>query len=197
MPGWRLRRSPPTRSGKEAHVSRTILCLGVALAATLPAALALRADDKNNKPATDAHLKVNTALWAGRERIKVGDFAGAVAVLEKDLGLFNGNRDYLLALREAYAGLVPQLQAAGRLDEMKTYQGRLSILEPASRTPPPTAPRATVPRGKSPEFTDPFDESNKAPSKAAGFREQADQAFEKRNYEAAADLFARAQRQSP
>src|SRR5205823_580644 len=102
------------------------------------------------------------------------------------------------ALRDAYAGLLPQLQAAKRFDEMKLYQSRLQILEPAARAP---APRAPIHRGVSAaEHSDPFDASNAAPAKpknGPSFREQADQAFERRQYERAGELFTRAQRDAP
>ena len=184
-------------------MSRTAPRLCVACVAMLTAALALHAQDKY-KGRIDALVVVNAALLKGKDHLQRGEFAEAVAVLEKDLGLIDGNREYLMALRDAYAGLVPRLQAAGRYDEMKTYQGRLAILDPAATAtsattaPAPAAPRAVVPRGASPaDVSDPFDPANAAPSaRRASLRDQADEAYAKRQFDRAGELFAQAHRES-
>jgi tetratricopeptide (TPR) repeat protein len=180
-------------------MSRTPLRRYVTAAVTLTAAFALlqfvRADDKDKGRRDEIPLIVNATLCEGRGLIQRGEYAKAVEVLEKQLGLINGNRDYLMALRDAYAGLIPQLQNGNRLDELKTYQNRLAILEPVARAP---SPRGTAARGVSPETTDPFEASNAAsPKKTANLLEQAEQAFEKKQYESAATLFDRVSRQAP
>jgi tetratricopeptide (TPR) repeat protein len=185
-------------------MSRTPLRLCVTATVMLTAAFAplrdVRADDKARR--AEIPLIVQATLREGRDLTQRGEYARAVEVLEKQLGLINGNREYLMALRDAYAGLIPQLQNSNRLDEMKTYQTRLTILEPVARAP--SMPRDTTARGSrpepgiSPEAGDPFHPSNAAaPKKSSALREQAEQAFEKKQYESAAGLFERANRQSP
>lgn len=194
-------------------MSRTAPRLCVAFVVMLTAALGSSADDKS-RAKIDAMIVVNAALLKGRDHLQRGEFAEAVAVLEKELGLINGNRDYLMTLRDAYAGLVPQLQAANRLEELKTYQRRLAFLDPAASRGPAPAPAAqtnapapspaTQYRGKIIEASHgtedgtPFAPSNAATNRksSGSLREQADQAYAKRQFESAAKLFSLAHQES-
>lgn len=172
-------------------MSRTGTRLCAACVAVLTAAVCLRGDDRTSR--IDTQLAVQAALMSGKDHLKNGDFAGAVTVLEKQLGLINGNHEYLLALRDAYAGYVRQLQAASRTAEAKVYQGRLAILEPTAAEL--RQPREITPRAKTdqPGDGDPFDKNNSAHAKKAqAMIDQAEKAFEEKQYERAAELYASA-----
>ncbi len=147
-------------------------------------------------------LAVQVALEQGLEHLQRGDFAAAVAALEKQIPYIDGNRRYLAALRDAYRGHVRQLEQAGRRDEARKYKSYLEVLEPAPRAATakapeaiPTASRGPVHRGKIDD--DPFAESNVARKRGKGLLERAERAFEEKNYEAASRLYAQADRDEP
>jgi hypothetical protein len=87
-------------------------------------------------------LAVQTALVQGREHLQRGDHAAAVAVLESQIALIDGNRLYLAALRDAYRGYIADLNKANRVQEARNYITRLEILDPTFRreAPPAAAP---------------------------------------------------------
>jgi hypothetical protein len=147
-------------------------------------ALVVAGDDRDRIRDT---LAVHVALEQGLEQLQRGRFAEAVAILEKQIAFIDGNRRYLLVLRDAYRGYIEQLKAENRLAELKRYQGRLAILEPAGRAQPPAplarqetqpaAPTPTrqargndrppikargVPGKEKPAPDDPFAEANRA-----------------------------------
>jgi hypothetical protein len=147
-------------------------------------------------------LAVQVALEQGLEHLQRGDFAAAVASLEKQLPYIDGNRRYLAALRDAYRGYVRQLEQAGRQAEANKYRGFLEVLEPAPRgaatatAAVPEAKRAPVHRGKV-EVDDPFSESNAAGRRGKGLLDRAERAFEEKQYESAARLYAQADKAEP
>lgn len=147
-------------------------------------------------------LAVQVALEQGTELIQKGDFAAAVAVLDKQLPYIDGNRRYLNALRDAYRGHVRQLDEAGRKAEAARMRGFLDILGPPARaadTPvtPPAAKATPVTRANVDDDDDPFAETNHAGPKGKGALASAEQAYEARNYEAAGRLYALADREQP
>ncbi|MFQ3649022.1 MAG: hypothetical protein SNJ75_01720 [Gemmataceae bacterium] len=89
-------------------------------------------------------LAVQTALDASLEHVRRGNFRDAVLTLEKHLAHIDGNRRYLLTLRDAYIGYIGQLQQAGKSSEARIYQDRLAILSPPKsaeqKTPQRPAP---------------------------------------------------------
>lgn len=181
-------------------MSRTALRFGVALAAMLALTLSLRGEDRE-KSRINSQLAVMTALRLGLDHIQRGDFTQAVTVLEKQLGMINGNREYLVALRDAYRGHVKQLQTAGRHNDVKLYMERLAILEPAAsvmQQPPPVVSRGKVEQDTPREVQgDPFSKENKAqPSGASSLVAQAEAAFDSKQYERACELFAQANQMS-
>src|SRR4051794_25281818 len=93
------------------------LCL---LTLILAATVALAGDDQEARKST--MLAVQAALAQGEEHLQRGQYAEAVAILEKRIGLIDGNRRYLAALRDAYQGHVKQLQEQGRFQELKVYR---------------------------------------------------------------------------
>jgi hypothetical protein len=80
-----------------------------------------------------SQLAVQRALQQGRDCLKRGNYQAAVYVLENEISRVNGDRDYLLALRDAYRGYVRELLQAGRNDDARLYQGRLQYLDPGAR----------------------------------------------------------------
>jgi tetratricopeptide (TPR) repeat protein len=137
-------------------------------------------------------LALQSALEEGLEHLQRGHYKEAVAALEKRIALIDGNRRYLVALRDAYRGYIRQLHQAGKHEEAAKYQQFLDILEPSQRhdrlvvggkepdTPPipvnvapRPAPEAEKPPPEPPGKTglivgrgkyddDPFDDANKA-----------------------------------
>jgi tetratricopeptide (TPR) repeat protein len=168
-------------------------------------------------------LATQSALEQGLEQIQRGRFAEAVAILEKRIALIDGNRRYLIALRDAYRGYIKQLEAENRTAELKLYRGRLAILEPPGRATAVSAVRGentadtavaprtatAVARGVSRDeppapASDPFAESNRAPQtthspdqRARRLVEQAERAFELNQYDSAGQLFEQAHRLAP
>ena len=53
-------------------------------------------------------LAVHVALEQGQALLQRGDYAGAVAALEKHIAHIDGSRAYLNALRDAYRGHGPE-----------------------------------------------------------------------------------------
>jgi tetratricopeptide (TPR) repeat protein len=167
-------------------------CAGMALVVLGAVALSpVAGDDRELDARKRNQLAVQAALEEGLAHLQRGHYREAVTALEKRIAWIDGNQRYLMALRDAYAGLVRQLRKAGQHTEAQKYQGFLAILEPstygdrpasapasttpatmpraATPQPPEKAPAATTPgnpagivgRGKV-EQDDPFDASNKA-----------------------------------
>lgn len=171
---------------------RALMCAVVLLACR--AASAGDGPDQRQKTL----LAVQVALEQGQELVQKGDYAAAVAVLEKQIPYIDGHKRYLALLRDAYRGHVTSLEKAGDVARAKKYRGFLEILEPAPRaavvTPVTAAP---VHRGKI-EDSDPFDVSNAASGKRGHvLLAKAERAYEERGYEAAARWYAQAERAEP
>ena len=169
-----------------------------------------------------AILAVQVALDQGQQCLQQGDYVGAVAILEKQLPYIDGNRRYLHALRDAYRGLVRQLDQAGKTAEARRYRGFLEILEtpdassreadtplanrsaPVSASPARTevqplavrVPEGITPRGKV-EEDDPFADSNRVDSLARSLLQRAERAFQTKNYSEAAQLYKKANQLEP
>jgi hypothetical protein len=161
----------------------------------------VRGDDRDRYRAT---LSVQVALEQGLQHLQRGQFAEAVSVLEQKIASIDGNRRYLMALRDAYRGHVRQLRAANRLAEARVYEARLQILEPVGATQESGRPGITArgtPAEKEPD--DPFDPANRAAGtglggqRAHGLLARAMKAFEQKRYEEAAHLFGQADRLAP
>jgi hypothetical protein len=107
----------------------------------------------------EKQLAVQSALDASLEHVRRGNYRDAVLLLEKHLAHIDGNRRYLLTLRDAYSGYIGQLQQAGKTEEARTYEDRLAILrslpspdrasETSARLETPNNPLST-PRAESP-----------------------------------------------
>jgi hypothetical protein len=179
---------------------RVLLCASAAAALVgLPAA---GGDDPERRQKN--LLAVQVALEKGQEFLQRGDYAAAVAVLEKQIPYIDGNRRYLAALADAYRGHVRRLEQDGRHAEARKYRGFLDILDRPGRggasaqAPVKPAPVAgPTARGKALDDGDPFAESNGAARRARGLLERAERAFQDGGYDAAGRLYAQAERAEP
>jgi tetratricopeptide (TPR) repeat protein len=80
-----------------------------------------------------AALEVQAALQQGRTHLLRGDYQAAVHILESQIARdLECQPQYLIALRDAYRGLVKTLKLAGRDAEAAIYIRRLKILDPGS-----------------------------------------------------------------
>ncbi len=80
----------------------------------------------------DNSLAVQTALQQGREYVLHGKYEAAVKVLESQVDRIDGNREYLVTLRDAYRGYVQQLHQSNRELEAQLYGRRLQIIDPTA-----------------------------------------------------------------
>lgn len=78
-------------------------------------------------------MLVEKTLGEARTHLEQNDFRKAVKTLERHLGIINGDRAYLDALKAAYAGFVRELEGTDQAFERATYQRRLSFLDPSFR----------------------------------------------------------------
>ncbi|MBY0232168.1 MAG: hypothetical protein K2W96_23060 [Gemmataceae bacterium] len=170
------------------------------LAVLLLAFAAVRGDEAEAK--LRGALKVQAALAEAEEMVRRGTFPAAVAVLEKHIAHIDGNRRYLVLLRDAYQGAIAQHREAGHADKAARLHERLLILQPVAGLAPPSkaaeAPRTAV-RAKGDERPDdPFSDENRVvPAGSAGLAERAEQAFAAKDYERAGQLYEDAESASP
>ncbi len=75
-------------------------------------------------------LAVQTAMQKGRDLLLQRDARGAVLALEAQLARINGNREYLMLLRDAYRAYLKDLYLKNQTDEARKYLERLCILDP-------------------------------------------------------------------
>ncbi|MGL4552354.1 MAG: hypothetical protein ACRC33_14335, partial [Gemmataceae bacterium] len=191
---------------------RATLCVVLVVGLLVCAARAAEPDQR-----ILSRLAVQKALDDAQDHLKRGNYRDAVTLLEKHVAHIDGNRTYLVALRDAYAGHVAQLKATGDAAEAARYADRLAILQPPGtaaelagaplntpapeRATPVPAKLASGPkmlalgkvddRAAAPE--DPFGPANRAaPVGVAGVVERADRAFAAKDYEAAGRLYDQA-----
>ncbi len=180
---------------------RTLL-LVLAVAATS------RADDIEAR--FRAQLAVQTAIREAEDHLKRGSHQAAVALLEKHIAHIDGNKHYLMLLRDAYAGHLADLRRAGHERQAAVIHERLLILQPApggptprvvAREEAPRAPKMEV-RGKIEERAfpegDPFADANRVPaSGVAAIIERAEKAFALKDYSGAGRLYDDAEQAEP
>lgn len=95
-------------------------------------ALNLHAQDASDS-AFARKLLVEKTLIEARTHLEQNDFRKAVNILERHLGIINGDRSYLETLRLAYIGLVNELEGTELTFERTTYLRRLSFLDPSHK----------------------------------------------------------------
>src|SRR5437667_80395 len=82
-------------------------------------------------------LAVQKALLQAKDYLVQADAKKAVEVLEANLGRINGDRRYLMLLRDAYRAYVKDLMVANQPAAAEVYQNRLKILEEQQPAEPP------------------------------------------------------------
>jgi tetratricopeptide (TPR) repeat protein len=123
------------------RVARGAVVMAALLLCVTTALSAVASDPPDTRKANQ--LALQAALEEGLEHLAHGHYREAVLALEKQLALIDGNRRYLMALRDAYRGYIQELRQAGQEKEAKTYQEFLAILEPSTRKrPAPDTPAA-------------------------------------------------------
>jgi tetratricopeptide (TPR) repeat protein len=201
-------------------------CAGAVLLALLASSPPAPAGDDFDQRKRN-FLALQSALKEGLELIDSRRYKEAVEVLEKRIALIDGNRRYLMALRDAYSGYVRQLRQEGKQQEAARYQQFLDILAPSQRRDrlvsasgagpesPPIPVKAVVPPpeeekpppappgkaggivGRGKCEDDPFDDANREGVGARQLVAQADSAFTARRFEEAGRLYAQAERAEP
>ena len=122
---------------------RSLVCAGAVLGVLTSFAAA---DDYRERYRTT--LAVQAALQQGRAYLRAQDYAAAVKVLESQIARIEGNREYLIALRDAYRGHIKNLHLAHRDAEAREYASLLAILEkgpPLDSGRPAATPAAAKP----------------------------------------------------
>jgi tetratricopeptide (TPR) repeat protein len=172
-------------------------------------------------------LAVQNALRRARDMMVAQQFEEAVHVLESELDHIDGSREYLMALRDAYRSYIQQLKLARHDADASLYQQRLKILDPgvALDQPPPAAPAAAASKTAAPapvaaesKPAAPVKPPEPAPAKqpdkpsvkaaesvgpsavqkeARALIAKANEAFDSRQYESAAQHFEKAQQIDP
>jgi hypothetical protein len=111
-----------------------LVCIGLTLTAASHAAAADPPGEL--PPGADRiiadKLAVQTAMLQGRDYLRNGDPARAVAVLEAQLARIEGSRTYLMILGEAYQAYVTDLYVHKQGEQARKYLDRLRILDPAA-----------------------------------------------------------------
>jgi tetratricopeptide (TPR) repeat protein len=111
------------KKGLLALVSASFLAAAAPAVQSIPAP----ADDPDKAMATT--LAVQMALQRGKEHLLRGEYAAAVDVLESQLAHIDGNRGYLIQLKDAYRGYIKELRLAKHDNEAKRYLNRLQLLD--------------------------------------------------------------------
>jgi tetratricopeptide (TPR) repeat protein len=125
------------------RVAVSLLCCAGLLGAV---ALVPAAPEEQNQKVNNT-LRRQAALGQGRDAQQRGDYQAAVDILERELELSDGNRDYLNALRDAYLGLIRELRKKNASpDQVAVYQRRLQNLDPGAllELKTPAAPATPV-----------------------------------------------------
>jgi hypothetical protein len=185
-----------------------ISLIGVLVLAVSVAGDTLRADqpDANVSPASK-ELAVQLALRQAQDHLKRGEPRQAIEILEARLAWINGNRDYLAALREAYAARLKELQLQKQDAEIPAVLAKLRLYDPSAQLPgfpAESKPAAVIaippqPTGRVPsDDSDPFQQTPVAlgPNFAELLR-RAELAFNQDRFLEAEELFAKAQAQGP
>lgn len=199
---------------------RTALRIGLVCALLLIASHLRGGEDPEAR--VKSQLAVQAALSHAEEHLKRGNYLDAVKALEAQVGYIDGNRRYLVTLRDSYAGLIAQLRQAGKDADAARYHERLLILQPsaaldarpaasplAAKGPPEKAapvpaalvtPGGLLSRGKVKEkppsrlTDDPFSDENQVrPAGVSGLIDRAERAFASRDYDAAGRLYEEAE----
>jgi tetratricopeptide (TPR) repeat protein len=104
----------------------------------------------------DRQVKLQMVLAEGTQLLLTDNNPGkAVEVLEKHLYLIDGNKAYLLLLRDAYKKHVINLYLQNQTEQAQKYLNRLRILDPQSADQLTRNPDAAVTKAGSPSVPNP------------------------------------------
>ncbi|HEY1859133.1 MAG TPA: hypothetical protein VGG61_02195, partial [Gemmataceae bacterium] len=160
------------------------------------------APEEETERAIATTLAVQIAMQQGREHMVNGKYKAAVETLEAHIARINGNRAYLLLLRDAYRAYIQELRAAKKDAEAQVYAQRLDLLDPPAKTdakavPVPVKPPVEEP--KKPERVvravkdeDPFREENFRQHGAQSLLEEAEKEYAAKHFVAALRAFEQA-----
>jgi len=188
-------------------MSRHFLISNLVLA-FMVAGNSLRAEqpDANVSPVSK-ELAVQLALRQAQDHLKRGEPRQAIEILEGRLAWINGNRDYLAALREAYASYLKELQLRKQDAEIPAVLAKLRLYDPNAQLPGFPAesklaaaiavPPQPMVKAQVDEF-DPFQQTPVAQGPtAADLLRRAELAFSQDRFSEAEELFAKARTQDP
>ena len=164
----------------------------------------------DNERTITTTVAVQSALLQAREAILYHNYGTAVMLLEGQLPYIDGNREYLVALRDAYRGYISDLRLAKKDAEVQMYLRRLAILDPTVVCPTvqakPTATEPPAPIVKQPSQPiqsqtqcedDPFSYDNSTQKQAKALLEKAEEAFAGKRYAEAGRLYEQAYQADP
>jgi hypothetical protein len=115
-----------------------VLCL---TAAVIIGSLAIAANPgSENNQTIESSLAIQKAKLQARDHLVRAEPKKAIEVLEANLALINGDRSYLMLLRDAYRAYVRELSLANQSAAAEVYQRRLKILEESDAAAAPARP---------------------------------------------------------
>src|SRR5436190_6599779 len=122
------------------------LCLTAAIVVG-SLAIAANPGSDNTPTSIENSLAVQKAILQAKDFLVQSEAKKAVDVLEANLGRINGDRRYLMLLRDAYRAHVKDLMVANQPAAAEVYQNRLKILEEqqAGEPQPPAQAAAAKP----------------------------------------------------
>jgi tetratricopeptide (TPR) repeat protein len=187
------------RIALRAHIAALVAACSIPLGfpSTLPAA---PPDETDHAVATT--LAVQIAMQQGREQLLNGKNKAAVETLEAHIARINGNRAYLVLLRDAYRAYIQELRTAKKDAEAQVYAQRLELLDPPAKTDakavvPPAKPlveESTKPEriARAVKDDDPFREENFRQQTAQNLMDEAEKEYVAKHFVAALRAFEQA-----
>jgi tetratricopeptide (TPR) repeat protein len=147
-------------------------------------------------------LAVQIAMQQGREHMLNGKYRAAVEALEAQIARINGNRAYLVLLRDAYRAYIQELRASKKDSEAQVYAQRLELLDPPVKTDAravvaPTKPSAEEPKksdrvARAVKDDDPFREENFRQQNAQSLIDEAEKEYATKHFVGALRAFEQA-----
>lgn len=105
---------------------------------SIVASLGLSAEESPNNDLS-RKVMIEKTLAEARQHLERNDFRQAVGLLERNLGIINGDKIYLENLRIGYIGLLKQVEGGDQQFEKATYQRRLSFIDPLFKADSPAS----------------------------------------------------------
>jgi tetratricopeptide (TPR) repeat protein len=114
------------------------LCLTAAVVVGSLAVAANPGSDGN--PGIENSLAVQRAVLQARDHLVRGEPKKAIDVLEANVAVINGDRRYLMLMRDAYREYIKDLALANQTAVAEVYQRRLKILDDETPAKAPASP---------------------------------------------------------